>query len=108
MTEQYYYKSTTEREFDCTKNNDEKLIETLFDKGYTVYTITQKTNQIIPYHKHPTEEMVIVLRGKIRYVVEEEIIDLDEGDIIRVRANSVHSMIGIAEEGESNLLLVFI
>ena len=28
MTEQYYYKSTTEREFDCVKD-DERLIETL-------------------------------------------------------------------------------
>ena len=107
MTEQYYYKSTTEREFDCVKD-DERLIETLSDKGYTVYAIAQKSNQLIPYHEHPSEEMVIVLSGKVRYIVEEEIVDLEEGDIIRVRPHSVHSMIGIYESGVSNLLLVFI
>ncbi|MEI0604393.1 cupin domain-containing protein [Brachyspira alvinipulli] len=107
MTGQYYYKSTTEREFDCIKD-DEKLIETLADRGYTVYSITQKPNQLIPYHEHPSEEMVIVLSGKIRYIVEEEIVDLEEGDIIRVRPHSVHSMIGRTEEENSNLLLVFI
>ena len=59
MTEQkYYYKSTTKKEFNCVKD-DEKLIETLSDKGYTVYSVRQKTNQLIPYHEHPTEEMVI-------------------------------------------------
>ena len=52
--------------------------------------------------------MVIVLSGKIRYIVEEEIVDLEEGDIIRVRPHSVHSMIGRTEEENSNLLLVFI
>ena len=52
--------------------------------------------------------MVIVLTGKVRYAVEEEIVDVDEGEIIRVKPHSVHSMVGMAEEGISNLLLVFI
>ena len=108
MTEQkYYYKSTTKKEFNCVKD-DEKLIETLSDKGYTVYSVRQKTNQLIPYHEHSTEEMVIVLTGKVRYTVEEEIVDVEEGDIIRVKPHSVHSMVGMAKEGISNLLLVFI
>ncbi len=108
MTEQkYYYKSTTKKEFNCIKD-DEKLIEILADKGYTVYSVRQKTNQLIPYHEHPTEEMVIVLSGKVRYAVEEEIVDIEEGEIIRVKPHSVHSMVGMAEEGVSNLLLVFI
>ena len=33
---------------------------------------------------------------------------MDEGEIIRVKPHSVHSMVGMAEEGISNLLLVFI
>ena len=107
MTKQYYYKSTTKREFDCIKD-DERLIETLAYKGYTVYSINQKSNQLIPYHEHQSEEMVIVLSGSIRDIVEEEIVDLEEGDIIRVKPHSIHSMIGIANEGISNLLLVFI
>lgn len=108
MTEQkFYYKSNTLREFNCLKN-DEKLIEVLNDKGYSIYSIKQKTNQLIPYHEHPSEEMVIVLNGKIRYVVEEEVVELNDGDIIKIKPHSVHSMISIAEEGFSNLLLIFI
>ena len=34
--------------------------------------------------------------------------DLEAGDIIRIRPHSIHSMIGTAEEGISNLLLIFI
>ncbi len=103
----YYYKSTTEKEFNCLKDDD-KLIEALSYKGYTVYAVKQKSNQLIPYHEHPSEEMVIVLSGKIRYIIEEEIVDLEAGDIIRIRPHSIHSMIGTAEEGISNLLLIFI
>ena len=108
MTEQkFYYKSNTLKEFNCEKN-DEKLIDILSRKGYNIYSIKQKTNQLIPYHEHPSEEMVIVLSGKIRYVVEEEIVDLEEGDVIKVKPHSIHSMISIAEETYSNLLLIFL
>ena len=108
MTEQkFYYKSNTLKEFNCD-NNDEKLIHILNNKGYNIYSIKQKTNQLIPYHEHPSEEMVIVLSGKIRYVVEEEVVDLEEGDVIKVKPYSIHSMISVAEEAYSNLLLVFL
>lgn len=107
MTKQYYYKSTTEHEFNCIKD-DNKLLDSLIAKGYTVYSISQKSNQLVPYHEHPSEEMVIMLSGKVRYIIEEEIVDIEEGDVIRVSPNSVHAMVGIAEEGISNLLLVFI
>ena len=108
MTEQkFYYKSNTLKEFNCD-NNDEKLIHILNNKGYNIYSIKQKTNQLIPYHEHPSEEMVIVLSGKIRYVVEEEVVDLEEGDVIKVKSHSIHSMISVAEEAYSNLLLVFL
>ncbi|TXJ39830.1 cupin domain-containing protein [Brachyspira pilosicoli] len=108
MTEQkFYYKSNTLKEFSCD-NNDEKLIHILNNKGYNIYSIKQKTNQLIPYHEHPSEEMVIVLSGKIRYVVEEEVVDLEEGDVIKVKPHSIHSMISVAEEAYSNLLLVFL
>lgn len=107
MTKQYYYKSNMEREFNCIKDDD-KLLDMLTDKGYTVYSIAQKSNQLIPYHEHPSEEMVIVLSGKVRYIIEEEIVDIEEGDIIRIAPHSVHAMVGIAEEGISNMFLVFI
>lgn len=107
IEQKYYYKSTTEAEFNCIKD-DAKLLETLSNKGYTVYSVKQKSHQFVPYHEHPSEEMVIVLSGKIRYIIEEEIVDIEEGDIIRIRPHSVHSMVGLSEDGVSNLLLIFI
>lgn len=107
MTKQYYYRSTVQKEFNCLGDID-KLSSILSEKGLMVYNISQKSNQLIPYHEHPSEEMVIVLSGKIRYVIEEEIVDLEEWDIIKVAPHSVHSMVGIAEHGASKLLLTFI
>jgi len=108
MTKQYYYKSTVKDEFDCVESETECIVDTLKDEGYSIYSVVQKTNQLVPYHSHPSEEVVIVLDGNIRYVIEEEIVDLQKGDIIRVAAHSVHSMIGVDASGYSSLLLMFV
>ncbi len=107
MIKQYYYKSNMQAEFGAFIN-DVDVTNFLESKGYTVYNILQKTNQLLPYHEHPSEEMLIVVSGKIRYVIEEDIVDLEAGDIIRIAPNSVHSMIGIHSEDYSNVILVFI
>ena len=108
MIKQYYYKSTVKDEFNCIEDETESIVSTLKDEGYSIYSVTQKTNQLVPYHEHPSEEVVIVLEGRIRYVIEEEVVDLKKGDIIRVAAHSVHSMIGLDESGHSSLLLMFV
>lgn len=108
MTKQYYYKSTVKNEFNCVEDETECIVSTLKDEGYNIYSVVQKTNQLVPYHEHPSEEVVIVLDGHIRYVIEEEIVDLKKGDIIRVAAHSVHSMIGLDVSGYSSLILMFV
>lgn len=107
MIKQYYQKTNTLSEFNISIEND-RLQEVLSEKGYTIYTIVQKTNQLIPYHDHPSEEMVVVLSGSIRYIIEEEIVDLEAGDVIKIAPHSVHAMVGTSDNGYSNIILVFI
>lgn len=107
MTTEFYQKSNVKNEFEITEDSEE-LVPFLMGKGYTVYSIEQKSRQLVPYHTHPSEEMVIVLEGSIRYIVEEEIVDIKKGDMIRISAGSVHAMVGISENETSKLLLTFI
>lgn len=109
MTSHYYKKSTLGKEFNIkSRISSDSLTNILVQNGYTVHFMEQKSNQFVPYHSHPSEEMVIVLTGSVRYIVEEEIVDLVEGDIIRVKKDSLHAMVGTNSSNcVSNLLIIF-
>ncbi len=79
----------------------------LSKNGYTVYSMKQKGNQLVPYHTHPSQEMVIVLSGSVRYIIEEEIVDLVEGDIIKIKSGYLHAMVGVGRGTVSELLIIF-
>lgn len=107
MVQNYYTKTTTVEDFDCG-NELSDLLPILVKKGYTVYGVEQQPNQLVPYHKHPSEEMVIVLEGVVRFIIEEEIVDVHEGEIIRIAADTIHSNVSINDDEASSLLLSFI
>lgn len=107
MVKHFYSKTTTLDEFGCSADVSD-LLPVLVKKGYTVYGVEQQPNQLVPYHKHPSEEMVIVLEGKVRFIIEEEVVDVSAGEVIRISPESVHANVSIADEGVSNLLLSFI
>ncbi len=109
MISNFYVKSNIICDFNLQVNSDmEYLIDFLIERGYSPYPMEQKRGQLVPYHSHPSEEMVIVVKGSVRYVIEEEIVDLYEGDIIRIAPMSAHAMIGIGSYPSSKLLLAFI
>lgn len=108
MTSSFYKKSTLCKEFNIkSKMSSNSVRNILARNGYTVYSMQQKGNQLVPYHVHPSEEMVIVLSGKVRYIIEEEIVDLVEGDIIKIKPGSLHAMVGISKDSVSNMLIIF-
>ena len=109
MTSNFYTKSNVSREFNLElKSDSNSIINVLTEKGHTVYSMDQRSNQLVPYHTHPSEEMVVLLEGSVRYIIEEEIVDLEEGDVIKIAAKSVHAMIGTDQKHSSRLLLIFI
>ncbi len=108
MTSNFYKKSTLSKEFNIkSRISSDSVRNILVQNGYTVYSMEQKGNQLVPYHTHPSEEMVIVLTGSVRYIIEEEIVDLIEGDIIKIKAGFLHAMVGINTDTVSNLLIIF-
>lgn len=107
MDEQYYLKvSKEERENILSFKKDlyENTEQTDLSKGH-VWIL--KRGQLVPYHTHPTGETVVVLKGSIRYIVEEDIIDLQEGDAMYVNANAVHAALSISEDSYSEAILIF-
>ncbi|MEK6793428.1 MAG: cupin domain-containing protein [Spirochaetota bacterium] len=107
MDAETYTITTIEDEFSCERNVAE-LLPVLFGKGYTVYGVEHKPNQLVPYHVHPSQEIAIVLRGKMRYIIEEEIVDIGEGEVIHILASAVHATVSIADTGDSHLLITFV
>ncbi|MBI4978885.1 MAG: cupin domain-containing protein [Spirochaetes bacterium] len=106
ITYEHYSVSTIANEFACRTDASE-ILPALIKKGYTVYGVDQKVNQLVPYHTHPSQEVVIVLQGTVRYTVEEEIVDVSEGEIIRIMPSSVHASVSVGGD-DAKLLLTFI
>lgn len=107
MVQHYYSKTTVETEFHRNATSDD-ILQTLVKKGYTVYGVEQKPNQLVPYHKHPSEEMAVVIEGIVRFIIEEEIVDVHAGELIRIAPESVHANISVYEAGSSHMLLSFV
>jgi quercetin dioxygenase-like cupin family protein len=41
-------------------------------------------------HSHPWEQIFILLAGRVRLHVEDEVLDLEAGSIVRIPPNAVH------------------
>jgi HTH-type transcriptional repressor of puuD len=50
-----------------------------------------------PLHSHDGEELVIVLRGAGKYVIADQVVEVREGDVLRVPAGTNHSFIATRE-----------
>ena len=61
--------------------------------GYTV--VTPKLNELVPYHKHLGIEHTLVVKGSVRFNVEEELIDIYSGQLIIINAEMLHSMVAL-------------
>jgi len=67
-----------------------KLIKELLLLNYKIYEIDQKPGDITPYHSHKHKEIVMVYEGKMRMIIEEDIVDLEEGDIVTIEPWAIH------------------
>lgn len=76
-----------------------RLLKELLLKNYKVYEMRQKKGDLIPYHTHGYKEILVVAQGNVRMIVEEDIIDLSEGDIITIEPWAVHLSCFPAENG---------
>lgn len=73
------------------KSFKEYLLE-LLKQGYSIIEYKNPRGDIIPYHAHASPEILIVLSGKVRVVVEEVIIDLVPEDVLIINAFAIHML----------------
>lgn len=73
MTETFYKITTIENEFnislDCEEDRD--MLLSFFRtsvENKTAHPMFLKTNSLMPYHAHETSEIVVLLRGTLRYI----------------------------------------
>jgi unsaturated pyranuronate lyase len=51
-----------------------------------------KKGALVPLHAHGTEQMIYVLQGALRAVVDDQEITVHEGDVLRVPAGARHQV----------------
>ncbi|MDH5716892.1 MAG: cupin domain-containing protein [Spirochaetia bacterium] len=75
------------------------FVKNLLLRNYKIYDIFQTNGELIPYHSHSYKEQIIILKGQIRMIVEENIIDLHAGDIITIEPWAIHLASFPSKEG---------
>ncbi len=93
-----------------------KLVKELQKKGIRFYEAFQKKGELVPYHSHPYPELIAVIHGKMRLIIEEDILDLESNDLLTISPHAAHLacfpyqggchfLIGVPEERKENLSL---
>ncbi|RME93524.1 MAG: cupin domain-containing protein [Candidatus Hydrogenedentota bacterium] len=85
MNKQYYQ---IQRYNDTHKAYE--YVEELIQSEYKVYELVHKRGHIVPYHAHAHQEVIVVLEGKMRMIIEEDLVDLEEGDRIIIEPFAIH------------------
>jgi quercetin dioxygenase-like cupin family protein len=68
-------------------------------EGVTVGRVIIKAGQSNPRHSHTTcEEVLYLLRGRLRHTVGNEVVILEAGDTLTVPPYGVHSAASIGDE----------
>lgn len=84
----------------------EEIISALAERDYRVFEVEQPAGAFVPYHTHDEEEAVIVIEGRMQFNVEEELVLVQQGEVITIREEAIHSAAQIGEE-KAKLLLAF-
>ena len=84
----------------------EEIISALAERDYRVFEVEQPAGAFVPYHTHDEEEAVIVIEGRMQFNVEEELVLVQQGEVITIREEAIHSAAQIGED-KAKLLLAF-
>ena len=67
-----------------------RFVKDLLNQNFKIYEVKQTSGDIVPYHTHSHKEVIIILEGRVRMIIEEEMIDLQKGDILTINPWSIH------------------
>ncbi|WP_161964133.1 cupin domain-containing protein [Chitinophaga flava] len=69
-----------------------KSREVLKTKRFEATLIIMQQGQQIPPHTSPVDAMVLVLEGKIAFMLNEEVTVLETGDVLTFQAKEIHAL----------------
>ncbi len=83
-----------------------EIISALLELDCRIFEVAQPAGSIVPYHTHEETESVIVLNGIMQFNVEEELVLVNSGEIITIRAKAIHAAAPL-DNKPAKLLLAF-
>jgi len=45
---------------------------------------------IVPEHSHPNEQLTYILEGKLRFYLDDEVVDVGAGEVLHIPAHVAH------------------
>ena len=76
------------------------------DAGYKLYRADLSADSFVPYHTHDEDEVILVLDGRVKMIVEETEVVIDEGHLLYVEARAIHCAKSL-DENPASLVLGF-
>jgi gluconolactonase len=74
-------------------------------RGAQLSFLSMSPDAVFPDHRHPEEQLMVVLRGSIDEVILDRVVHLEKGEVLRLPADMVHG--GIVGETGCDVLDVF-
>lgn len=72
---------------------EDRLVEFfswMAERNFQVKAYEGHKGKLIPYHAHAHEELILMKKGSLRLIIEEDIIDLREGELITIQEWAIH------------------
>lgn len=82
------------------------FIKKLLLQKYKVFEMENHNGDLVPYHTHPFPEMILVLDGKMRLIIEEDIVDVSAGELITIKPFAIH-LASFPDEQSCRFYLLF-
>ncbi|NSL89378.1 cupin domain-containing protein [Chitinophaga solisilvae] len=73
-------------------NNKVKSCTVFRTKRFNASLVIMQQGQQIPPHTSPADAMVLVVEGKIAFMLNEEVTVLEKGDVLTFHANEIHAL----------------
>lgn len=87
----------------CEPEQD-AIVSALVERDYRIFEVEQPAGAIVPYHTHDEEETIVVLAGRVQFNVEEELVLIEKGEMITIRAGAIHAAAPV--DGDSARILL--
>ena len=90
MPKPFYTVEEVSKAFSCEPVQDE-IVSALAERDFRIFEVEQPKDAMVPYHTHDEEEKLIVLKGRMQFNVEEELVLIEKGEVITIREGAIHA-----------------